>query len=174
MADKSRERNTVGLYSDYGLDERQKAVSREIGLKSFRLIFTSMVLISMVWFIIEILFPEADISSAYTAASYFIAAVACQCYYGIRASKYGVINGITAFSIQTGGLFCAVIMTAGALWFGFGIRLAGIETESDNTLLAFLSAISAVNNYVMYFCGRRNDKALEEQSEEDGEDNENE
>lgn len=166
MADKSRERNSAGLYSDYGLDERQKAVSREIGLKSFKLIFTAMVLISLMWFLVEVFFPEADIPCAYTAASYFAAAVACQCYYGIKASKYGVINGIAAFSIQTGGLISAIVMTAGVLWFGFGIKLAGIETESNTALLAVISAISAANNYVMYFCGKRNDKVLEEQAKE--------
>ncbi len=169
MADKSRERNIAGLYSDYGLDERQKAVSREIGLKSFKLIFTAMVLISLVWFLIEVFFPEAEISFAYTALSYFAAAVACQCYYGIKASKYGVINGITAFNIQTGGLFCAIVMTAGVLWFGFGIKLAGIETESNTALLTVVSAIAAVNHYVMYFCGKRNDKVLEEQAKENEE-----
>ncbi len=169
MSNKSRERNIAGLYSDYGLDERQKAVSSEIGLKSFKLIFTAMVLISLVWFLIEVFFPEADISCAYTAASYFAAAVVCQCYYGIKASKHGVINSITAFSVQTGGLFCAIVMTAGVLWFGFGIKLAGIETESNTALLTVVSAISAANNYVMYFCGKRNDKVLEEQAKENEE-----
>lgn len=166
MADKSRERNRAGLYSDYGLDERQKAMSREIGLKSFKLIFTSTVLIFLGWFFIEILSPETDIPYAYTAASYLAAAVVCQCYYGIRASKYGVINGVASFSFQTGGLICALIMTAGVLWYGFGIKLAGMETESDTALLAAVSAIAAINNYVMYFCGKRNDKVLEEQSKE--------
>jgi len=173
MSNKSRERISSGLssglYSDYGLDERQKAVSREIGLKSFKLIFTVTMVISAVWILVGILFPKAEISFAYTALSYFAAAAACQCYYGIKASKYGVINGITAFSVQTGGLVCALMMTAGVLWFGFGARLAGIETGADNTLIALASAVSAINNYVMYFCGKRNDKVLEEQAKENEE-----
>ncbi len=169
MADKSRERNNAGLCSDYGLDERQKAVSREIGLKSFKLIFTVTALISIAWFMVGIFFPDIEISCAYTALSYWAATVTCQCYYGIKASKYGVINSITAFSVQTGGLFCAIVMTAGVLWFGFGIKLAGIETESNTALLTVVSAIAAVNHYVMYFCGKRNDKVLEEQAKENEE-----
>lgn len=166
MADKSRERNNVWLYSDYGLDERQKAMSREIGLKSFELIIIATVLISAVWFSLEVFFPEADISRAYTALSYFAAGSVCQCYYGIRASKYGVINNITAFSVQTMGLFCAIFMTASALWFGFGTKLAGIEPLPSQEMIVAVSAIAAADNYVMYFCGKRNDKVLEEQAKE--------
>lgn len=165
MADKSRERNTVGLYSDYGLDERQKAVSREIGLKSFKLIHIVIGIISIVWFMVGIFLPDIEISCEYTALSYFAAAVVCQCYYGIKASKYGVINSIAAFSFQTGSLFIALFMTVFALWFGVVVRLADIEME-NTPLLAAISAIAAVNHYVMYFCVKRNDKVLEEQARE--------
>ncbi len=168
MADKSRERNSAGLCSDYGLDERQKAVSREIGLKSFKLIFTVTALISIAWFMVGIFFPGIEISCAYTALSYWAATVTCQCYYGIKASKYGVINSIAAFSFKTGSLFIALFMTVFALWFGVVVRLADIEME-NTPLLAAISAIAAVNHYVMYFCGKRNDKVLEEQAKENEE-----
>ncbi len=168
MADKSRERNSAGLCSDYGLDERQKAVSREIGLKSFKLIFTVTALISIAWFMVGIFFPGIEISCAYTALSYWAATVACQCYYGIKASKYGVINSIAVFSFQTVSLFIALFMTVFALWFGVVVRFAGIEME-NTPLLAAISAIAAINHYVMYFCGKRNDKVLEEQAKENEE-----
>lgn len=166
MADKSRERNVVWFYSDYGLDERQKVMSREIGLKSFKLITIATVVISLVWFLIEIFFPGIEISCAYTALSYFAAGSACQCYYGIRASKYGVINSITAFDVQTMGLFCAIFMTVSVLWYGIGTKLIGIETLPYQELIVAVSAIAAADNYVMYFCGKRNDKVLEEQAKE--------
>lgn len=169
MSNKSGKRNNVWLYSDYGLDERQKAMSREIGLKSFELIIITTTVISLVWFLIEIFFPGIEISCAYTALSYFAAVAACQCYYGIRASKYGVINGITNFSLQTGGLFSAIFMTASMLWFGFGTKLIGIEELPCHELIAAVSAIAAADNYVLYFCGKRNDKVLEEQAKENEE-----
>ena len=39
MADKSRERNYVDAFSDYGLDERQIAIQNKIMTKCFKILY---------------------------------------------------------------------------------------------------------------------------------------
>ena len=169
MADKSRERNGVDLFSDYGLDERQKNTSSEIGFKCFKLANTIFIILTMLWCCIYLVDGMPAVHPAYCALSYFGAMIFLRCYYAVKASRLGVINQLTAFSSTTGGAVAILVCLAATVFFSAGVKLIGLDGAADTEFLAILFGLALISNVVMYICGKRNFKALDEQLEEDGE-----
>ncbi len=161
MADKSRERNKVDLFSDYGLDERQKTLSRELAAKSFRVLYLTIAFVTMAWVAVSFIFTD-EIHPVFVAYSYFIAATVNYCIYAVRASKQGLINQITSFSFSTWSLATAVIALIGAVG-----ALIVSEGKIERLSTAGIMLLLAAEQFIMYLCGRRNQKALDEQLKED-------
>lgn len=106
MADKSRERNYVDAFSNYGMDERQIAIQNKIMTKCFKILYYGMAVLSVIWMIVPI-FADIQIPTAYVAVSYFLLAVICSGIYAVQASRHGAINGITATAWEgRDKLFC--------------------------------------------------------------------
>lgn len=165
----TRERNYVDVFSDYGLDERQRSKSENIGFRCFRELYIVSIMLTIVWYFASRL---TDIPVVLVAGSYFTAALVCYCVYAVRAAKSGVINGITAFSFTTGKLAAAIITALLAVVFGLGAAglLSASEKMTDSLILAILCAMVSAVNFVCYFCGLKNNKVLDEQNREDGSD----
>lgn len=170
MKEMNKERNYVDAFSDYGLDERQRSISSNIGIRCFRVLYTVTLILTAVWLIIDCV-TDMNIPTFVTAVSYFAAAIVCYCIYALRSAKAGVINGITAFSFSTGSLATAIF--AAVMTFVFGSAAAGQLAAADkmtNSLaLAVFTAMMSAEHFVLYFCGRKNNKVLDEQNKEDEE-----
>lgn len=167
----TRERNYVDVFSDYGLDERQRSKTENIGFRCFRELYIVSIMLTVVWLFVSRL-TGAEIPIIFVAGSYFTAALVCYCVYAVRAAKSGVINGITAFSFTTGKLTAAIITALLAVVFGLGAAglLSASEKMTDSLILAILCAMVSAVNFVCYFCGLKNNKVLDEQNREDGSD----
>lgn len=163
MADKSRERNNVDLFSDYGLDERQTAIQCRIALSCFKLLFNIGVIMSVIWIVLLTGKYTYEIPGSVVALSYYIAVIACYCVYAVRASKQGVINGISAFSFSTKELGTAVICIIGAVIIPF------TSFFDEPWFFSVLLVLAAVRCVIFYFCGKRNFRVLDEQIKEDEE-----
>ena len=161
MSDNPKNKNVNNLFDEYGLDERQKLLSMELGFKSFKILYYIAAILTGIWMFVYLCISK-DIPFAFVAASYFIAAMVCMCIYAVRASKRGVINQPTSFYYSRNGLIAAIFYAFIALMYSFCL--------TDNNAHEFVSAAAAlgsIQHFVLYFCGKRNFKVLEEQSKED-------
>ena len=100
----------------------------------------------------------------YVAVSYLALAMLVYCIYAVYASKYGVINGISAFSFTVTERNTAIVCIIGAIILPF------TSLFEDPWLLSIILVLAAIKSIVLYFCGKRNFKVLDEQMKEDEED----
>lgn len=172
MADKSRERNYVDAFSDYGMDERQTAIQNKIMTKCFKILYYGIAILTVIWLCLPTL-TGLQIPVEYVAASYFMLAIICYNVYIIKASKHGAINGITA-TVWEGktplilSLFVAVPIISRM------ITEARRGFSADHIILIILVAGVMANNIIAHLCGKRNFKALDEESADDTDENEEE
>lgn len=168
MKEMKKERNYVTVFSDYGLDERQRSKSENIGFRCFRELYITSLTMTVVWYIISCV-VDTTIPIVIVAGSYFAAAIVCYCIYALRAAKAGVINGITAFSFSTGSLAKAILTALLAIVFGLGAGhlISASDKMTDCIVLAVLCAMISAENFVLYFCGLKNNKVLDEQNKEE-------
>ena len=164
MTDKSRERNYVDLFSDYGMDERQIAIQNKIIAKCFKLLYYSILVLTAVWLILNIAF-QMEISCGVMVISYFTAAIICQSVYAVIASRNGVINLMTATTESGGGTIIIDIIYAAALIINFS---TGVFNE-NTLILIILCVITLIGGVIKAVCAKRNFKALDEQGREDTE-----
>lgn len=171
MADKSRERNYVDAFSDYGLDERQTAIQNKIMTKCFKILFYGVAVLTVLWLTVPIL-AEVQVHTAYVAASYFVLAVICSAVYAVKASKQGAINGITAFSWESKG---TVILSLFVV-FPFFIRIltGDFKFDENNITIIVIAVLAVVYNIILHFCGKRNFEVLDGKNEDDTDENEEE
>ena len=172
MADKSRERNYVDMFSDYGLDERQKLINAEIGIKCFKSIFYGVLWLTCIWLVIYVCLEGVTIPFGYIALSYYALTVVCECIYAVRTSRYGSVNGITAFQWSGKGAVVSMFMLASILFF----RITSSDEPIDHKFICLLimTVIAIANNLILYFCGKRNFEALDEESTDDTDESEEE
>ena len=168
MKGTKKERNYVTVFSDYGLDERQRSKSENIGFRCFRELYIVSLIMTVVWYVISCV-VDTTIPIVIVAGSYFAAAIVCYCIYALRAAKAGVINGITAFSFTTGSLAKAIFTAVLAIVFGLGAGhfISASDKMTDCIVLAVLCAMLSAENFVLYFCGLKNNKVLDEQNKEE-------
>lgn len=168
MKETKKERNYVTVFSDYGLDERQRSKSENIGFRCFRELYITSLTMTVVWYVISCV-VDTTIPIVIVAGSYFAAAIVCYCIYALRAAKSGVINGITAFSFTTGSLAKAIFTALLAIVFGLGAGhlISASDKMTDCIVLAVLCAMLSAENFVLYFCGLKNNKVLDEQNKEE-------
>ena len=168
MKEMKKERNYVTVFSDYGLDERQRSKSENIGFRCFRELYITSLTMTVVWYVISCV-VDTTISIVIVAGSYFATAIVCYCIYALRAAKAGVINGITAFSFSTGSLAKAILTALLAIVFGLGAGhlISASDKMTDCIVLAVLCAMISAENFVLYFCGLKNNKVLDEQNKEE-------
>ncbi len=168
MKETKKEINYVTVFSDYGLDERQRSKSENIGFRCFRELYITSLTMTVVWYVISCV-VDTTIPIVIVAGSYFAAAVVCYCIYALRAAKAGVINGITAFSFSTGSLAKAIFTALLAIVFGLGAGhlISASDKMTDSIVLAVLCAMLSAENFVLYFCGLKNNKVLDEQNKEE-------
>ena len=173
MDDKSRERNYVDMFSNYGLDERQKLINAEIGIKCFKSFFYGILWLTVGWFMLYIGLEGVTVPFGYVALSYYALASVCICAYAVKASKNGTINGIYAFSMT-----CKNITTA--LMFGaivFIIYIMIKQDRLDDQKLICTGALiftAMLKSVFLHFCGKRNFEVLDGKSEDDIDENEEE
>ncbi|MCM1329699.1 MAG: hypothetical protein NC253_09700 [Ruminococcus sp.] len=167
MSNKSRERNYVDAFSDYGMDERQIAVQNKIMSKCFKALFYGAAVLTCVWLILPTL-TGLQFPAEYVAASYFLLAVICSNAYSIMASKHGAINGITATAWEGKGSIIIILFVALPLLTRF---FADDEFKLDPpaVTIIILSAAAVANAVVSHICGKRNFKALDGETDEDNE-----
>lgn len=168
MKETKKERNYVTVFSDYGLDERQRSKSENIGFRCFRELYITSLIMTVVWYVIGCV-VDTTIPIVIVAGSYFAATIVCYCIYALRAAKAGVINGITAFSFSTVSLAKAILTTLFAIVFGLGAGhlISASDKMTDCIVLAVLCAMLSAENFVLYFCGLKNNKVLDEQNKEE-------
>ena len=168
MKETKKERNYVTVFSDYGLDERQRSKSENIGFRCFRELYITSLIMTVVWYVIGCV-VDTTIPIVIVAGSYFAAAIVCYCIYALRAAKAGVINGITAFSFSTVSLAKAILTALLAIVFGLGAGhlISASDKMTDCIVLAVLCAMLSAENFVLYFCGLKNNKVLDEQNKEE-------
>lgn len=168
MKEMKKEKNYVTVFSDYGLDERQRSKSENIGFRCFRELYITSLTMTVVWYVISCV-VDTTIPIVIVAGSYFAAAIVCYCIYALRAAKAGVINGITAFSFSTGSLAKAILTALLAIVFGLGAGhlISASDKMTDCIVLAVLCAMISAENFVLYFCGLKNNKVLDEQNKEE-------
>ncbi|MBQ3161541.1 MAG: hypothetical protein IJC04_05385 [Oscillospiraceae bacterium] len=162
MADKSRERNSVDMFSNYGLDERQREISAKLGFRCFRMLYLGALVLTGVWYLVYN--AGSQMPYMYVAVSYLALAMLVYCIYAVYASKYGVINGISAFSFTVTERNTAIVCIIGAIILPF------TSLFEDPWLLSVVLVLAAIKSIVLYFCGKRNFKVLDEQMKEDEED----
>lgn len=163
-------RNHVDLFSNYGLDERQRSTSYNIGFRCFRELYLLTLILTGAWFIADCV-TNVNIPAVVTAGSYFAAAIICYCIYALRAAKAGVINGITAFSFSTSGLATGILCAVLAAVFGQGAagQLAASDKMTNSLMLAIICAMLSAEHFILYICGIKNNKVLDEQTGEEDE-----
>jgi hypothetical protein len=165
MTDKSRERNYVNLLSDYGLDERQKSEQNKLGLKVFRGIRIATAALYCLW-VIFLCLNNLSILSAWVAFSFDLVIEGFYCYYGVKASNLGIINGITSFSLKSKSNLMVVVFLMVFMVFAITKGLLGKFT----VFLIATSVVGITSQLILYFCAKRNDKVLDEQAVESEED----
>lgn len=74
MKETKKERNYVTVFSDYGLDERQRSKSENIGFRCFRELYIVSLIMTVVWYVISCVVDTA-IPIVIVAGSYFAAAI---------------------------------------------------------------------------------------------------
>ncbi|MDY2848356.1 MAG: hypothetical protein SOU50_09110 [Oscillospiraceae bacterium] len=163
MADRSRERNSAGVFSDYGLDERQKLIMANIGFKGFRLMCYSIAAVSAVLLALYIF--EINIPFQYAALIYYTVMLIGMAAFEITASKYGVLNQVHCFSNTTGGLITGIILLAAAA-VNIIVRTVRGTFSSDTVIIVIICVLTAILQFIRCACGKRNFKVSDEQSEE--------
>lgn len=164
MADKSRERNYVDAFSDYGMDERQIALQNKIMTQCFKILYYGTAILTVIWLCVPVI-AEIEIHSAYVAGSYFLLAVVCSGIYSVQASRLGVINYLTASSW---GSKSSIFLTLFAVVPAF-LNLKNIKSgmNESSIVLIVMCVIAIIYNVILHFCGRRNIKTLDEDNDED-------
>ena len=163
MADRSRERNSAGVFSDYGLDERQKLIMANIGFKSFRLMCYAIAFVTAVLFILYMF--EINIPYQYAALIYYTVMLIGMAAFEITASKYGVLNQVHSFSNTTGGLITGLmLMTAAAV--NIIVRTVKGTFNEETVIIVIICVLTAILQFIRCACGKRNFKVLDEQSKE--------
>ncbi|MCH5349276.1 MAG: hypothetical protein J1E40_08125 [Oscillospiraceae bacterium] len=167
MADKSRERNYVGVFSDYGLDERQIAIQNKIMKKSFKLLYYLTVFLTVLWLMLGVAF-QMEIPCGIAALSYLTAAMVSYSVYVISASKNGVINSMTATTNSRG--FVSLIIRS----LYTTALIIHLLSKTDFALLnkiiiVILWGIVFIASTLEGICMKRNLKTLDEQGREDSE-----
>lgn len=163
MADRSRERNSAGVFSDYGLDERQKLIMANIGFKGFKLMCYAIAIVTVVLLVLYM--SEINIPFQYAALAYYTLMLIGMAAFEITASKYGVLNQVHSFSNTTGGLITGFLLI-GAAVINIIVRTAKGTFDEDTVIIVVLCTLTAVLQFIRCACGKRNFKVLDEQSEE--------
>lgn len=164
MKDKSRERNTAGVFSDYGLDERQKLIMANIGFKGFKLICYAIAFVTVI--MLALYFWGINVPFQYAALVYYILMLIGMAAFEITASKYGVLNQIHSFSSTTGGLITGFLL-AGVAVFTIVARSIRGTFDSEAVIVTIICVLTAVVQFIRCACGKRNFKVLDEQNRED-------
>lgn len=172
MADKSRERNYVDAFSDYGMDERQTAIQNKIMTKCFKILYYGVAVLTVIWLSLPTL-TGLQIPVEYVAASYFLLAIICFNVYIITASKHGVINGITATAWEGKSTIILSLFVAVPILTRM-ISEAGRGFSKDHIILIILAVGVLANNIIAHICGKRNFKALDEESTDNTDESEEE
>lgn len=172
MADKSRERNYVDAFSDYGMDERQTAIQNKIMTKCFKILYYGVAVLTVIWLGLPTL-TGFQIPVEYVAASYFLLAVICSNAFIIKASKHGAINGITATAWEGKSTIILSLFVAVPILTRM-ISEAGKEFSKDHIILIILAVGVLANNIIAHLCGKRNFKVLDEESADDTDESEEE
>lgn len=163
MADRSRERNSAGVFSDYGLDERQKLIMANIGFKSFRLMCYAIAFVTAVLFVLYMF--EINIPFQYAALIYYTVMLIGMAAFEITASKYGVLNQVHSFSNTTGGLITGLMLMAAAA-VNIIVRTVKGTFNEETVIIVIICVLTAILQFIRCACGKRNFKVLDEQSEE--------
>lgn len=161
----NKERATVDLFSDYGLDERERALAANIGFESLKALFNSLIVLTILWAAIYGAEPELDIHFKYVMLSYLAVTVTVRCAYAIKAASLGVINGITAFSYTTGSVPKMIVITLAAS----ALIIFDSKIALDGAFLAFMCVLALVEEAVLYWCGRKNFAVHDSESIEESE-----
>lgn len=158
-----KERNSVDLFSDYGLDERQKAIGAKLGADMFKALFNAVIAITVIWTAVYGAFPECGIHFTVVMSSYFAAAIIIECIYAVIAAKNGVINGITAFSYTTKNFIGSIACAAAAiLMFALNHRL-----PFNGFLIGGMLILAGLENFVLYLCGKKNFSVIDQNENEE-------
>lgn len=164
MADKTRERNSAGVFSDYGLDERQKLIMANIGFKGFRLMCYAIAAVTIV--LLVLYFMAINVPFQYAALAYYTVMLIGMAAFEITASKHGVLNQIYSFSNTTGGLITG-FMLIGAMVLNVAARIIKGSFDGESVVIAVVCTLTAVLQFIRCWCGKRNFKVLDEQNKED-------
>ncbi|MGN1089064.1 MAG: hypothetical protein ACI4Q6_01580 [Huintestinicola sp.] len=159
----NKERRSVDLFSDYGLDERQKSISAKLGADMFKALFNAVVAITVIWAAVYGAVPDLGIHFRFVMASYFGAAIIIRCVYAVKAANAGIINGITAFSFTTGSLLSAGICAAA----GIVMILLNSLIPFDGMFFGIMLIAAAAENIVLYLCGKKNFSVIDEKGSEE-------
>lgn len=163
MADRSRERNTAGVFSDYGLDERQKLIMANIGFKGFKIMCYAIAAVTAVLlalYIFEIIIPFQ-----FAALIYYTVMLIGMAVFELTASKYGVLNQVHSFSSTTGGLIAGVMLIAAAA-VNIIVRTVKGTFNGDTVIIVTICLLTAVYQFIRCACGKRNFKVLDDESKE--------
>lgn len=171
MADKSRERNYVDAFSDYGLDERQTEIQNKIMTKCFKILYYGVAVLTVLWLTVPIL-AEIQVHTAYVAASYFVLAAICSAVYAVKASKQGAINGITAFAWS--GKENIILSLCVIFPFFIRILTGDFKFDENNITIIVIAVLAVVYNIIMHRCGKRNFEVLDGKNEDDTDESEEE
>ena len=166
MADKSRERHYVGVFSDYGLDERQIAIQNKIMKKSFKLLFSLTVCLTFLWLILCVAF-QLEISCGVAALSYLTAAMVSYSVYVISASKNGAINSMTA--TMNSNFVSVIIRFLYPAALIIHMLLGSYLTLFNKIVLMIFGGIIFIVEILEVICMKRNLKTLDQQGKEDSE-----
>lgn len=148
-----------GLFSESGLDEMQKAVSREVGFKLFRTFFWVIYLFSA----LMLMAASALESVPFTAISAGLMAL-CTVFYLIYAAKIssrGALNRKFAESMSKKYVMICGIITLAAWLFLFLVKK---DTAVEVVVIWSNTAVMYIGNY---FCSRKNMKVIEKMTRED-------
>ncbi|MGN0696280.1 MAG: hypothetical protein ACI4J5_05890 [Oscillospiraceae bacterium] len=167
MADKSRERNSAGVFSDYGLDERQKLIMADIGFKGFKLMCYSVAFVTIVLLVLYMV--KVNIPYQYAALIYYTVMLIGMAAFELTASKYGVLNQVHSFSNTTGGLITGVMLLAAAA-VNIIVRTVKGTFNEETVIIVIICVLTAILQFIRCACGKRNFKVLDEQSEESEDD----
>jgi|GEM_PF-5455178 len=159
--------SNADLFSNRGLDERQREMSDKIGYSCFRFLYNLIWLLSSIWCAV-VGVSEIQMSILYVAFSYITAGCVSLCIYAIKTSKHGVMNYSAAVSFSSSGITTAIISAIAAVALAF-IPLGEISAKFG-VIIPLSLAVFSVENIILYLCGKRNFKVLDEQMKEDKED----
>lgn len=165
MTNKGRERNIADIFSDYGLDERQKAININAAYKGLKASFYIIMCISLLCMCLYAAFP--GLPGIYGALMSYGGALAGLAYYGIKASEHGGLNPIFTFSSMTGGILACLFWSV-----LFAVKvvkniLGNLPLTDPNYAVALGVLFLAAYQGIMVWCAKRNDAALNEQLKEE-------